>query len=127
MLLEVETNVMLVSIERIGAKNQRAYYNLPLEIEKLNFFPLTWTIVHAIKDDSPFMTFSIAELVASKAEIVIQVKAYDETYNQWVYQRHSYSAASIVENAKFKLNFTPDDDGTIELHVDEIDSYELCK
>ncbi len=127
MLLEVETNAMLVSIEKIGEKNQRAYYSLPLELEKLNFFPLTWTIVHAIKDDSPFMMFTIAELIASKAEIVIQVKAYDETYNQWVYQRHSYSAASIVENAKFNLNFAPDEDGTIELHVDEIDSYELCK
>lgn len=127
MLLEVETNAMLVSIEKIGEKNQRAYYSLPLELEKLNFFPLTWTIVHAIKEDSPFMMFTIAELIASKAEIVIQVKAYDETYNQWVYQRHSYSAASIVENAKFNLNFAPDEDGTIELHVDEIDSYELCK
>lgn len=126
MLLELETNVMLVSIEKIGEKNQRAYYNLPLELDRLNFFPLTWTIVHAIKDESPFLTFSIKELIESKAEIVIQVKAYDETYNQWVYQRHSYSAASIVENAKFKLNFSPDTDGTIELHVDEIDSYELC-
>jgi inward rectifier potassium channel len=83
----------------------RRYRFLPLERNKVTFFPLTWTIVHPIDDSSPLKGKSREDLEREEAEILVLLTGVDETYEQTVHARTSYCANEIVWNARFQSVF----------------------
>lgn len=99
-LIEAEAKVILVKNNL--ETNQREFLPLTLEVEKISFMPLSWTIVHPIDDKSPMYKMTKEDLIKSDAEFLIQLKAINDTYSQTVYSRSSYKAYELVENAKFK-------------------------
>lgn len=102
----------------------RQYYSLPLETDFVRFFPLTWTLVHQINDDSPFYGLSVQELRNRTAELLVLVEAFDETYAQKVIQKHSYAEDQWLDNVKFKRNFHVNEEGEVVLHIHELDEVE---
>lgn len=82
--------------------NKRDFHNLDLEINRINFLPLTWTIVHPIDEKSPFYGLSIEDLKKRDFEVIILIKAISDTFNQSIYSRNSYKAEDLVVGAKFK-------------------------
>lgn len=102
----------------------RAYYELPLEVSFVRYFPLTWTIVHPIDAQSPLYGLDIQTLQERDAEILILVEAFDETFSQMVVQKHSYAGHQWLENVKFKRNFRSNDEGTIVLNIHELNELE---
>lgn len=118
--LEVSAVMTLNQVDSNTGKIKRQFSRLDFEIDSLNYFPLPWTLVHAFKDDSPFNTMSIDELIAAKAEIIVQIKGFDETYSQLVYQRHSYTADEILPKRKFVRNFGINEDGDIEVDIAKV-------
>ena len=56
---------MALHIHEDGKKVTR-FYQLPLEFSKVNSLALSWTIVHAIDENSPVYTYSDEELRESK-------------------------------------------------------------
>lgn len=99
-LIEVEAKVILVKNNL--ETNQREFLPLTLEVEKISFMALSWTIVHPIDDKSPMYKMTREDLEKADAEFLILLKAMNDTYTQTVYSRSSYKGHELVENAKFK-------------------------
>lgn len=98
-LIEIEASVVLSYSN--PETNKREFESLPLEVSKINFLPLSWTIVHPIDEKSPIYNVNKAELEKRDAELIILIKAINDTYSQTVYSRMSYKAHEFEENAKF--------------------------
>ncbi len=89
----------------------RRYYPLNLERESVVFFPLSWTIVHIVDQNSPLYGLTQDELCASGAEFLILLTGMDETFSQVVNARSSYRASEIIWDAKFTDIFLYDPEG----------------
>jgi inward rectifier potassium channel len=100
----IETEVqMLLSINQRDENDQlsRKFYALELEVAKISFFSMSWTIVHELNDRSPLAGFNQEDLVSGHAEWMVLVKGIDEVNQQMVHSRHSYVAEDVVWNARF--------------------------
>lgn len=109
-IMQLEAQVLLSAMERDdGGGAVRRYWLLPLERNKVTFFPLSWTIVHPIDDASPLAGKTPEELARAEAEILVLLSGIDETFEQLVHARSSYRADEIVWNARFRSMFLPTD------------------
>lgn len=115
-LIEPSVTLMLMTVDRSDSKARREFRILKLERPGIMLFPLTWTIVHPIDDESPLFGKTAADLAAMQAEFMVMFKAWDETFAQTVHQRYSYGHAEILWGAAFTPAFFVDGDGS--LHVD---------
>lgn len=113
-LLEMEARVMLMVQD---ASFNRHYYNLKLEQSSLYFFPLSWTIVHHIDEESPLYNVAPKELEEKRAEVLILIKGYDEAFGQTVHSRFSYRFNEILWNARFKEVYNTDAEGEVVLNL----------
>jgi inward rectifier potassium channel len=105
-IIQLEAQVLLSAIEPDGRGGQvRRYTALPLERNKVTFFPLSWTIVHPIDDASPLAGQTRESLEEARAEILVLLTGIDETAEQTVHARSSYRADEIVWNARFQSMF----------------------
>jgi len=125
-LLNTKVNVMLSIAEGDQSMENvaREYYSLPLEVDFVRYFPLTWTIVHKISEDSPLYGKSVTEIKSQLAELLILIEAYDETYSQMVIKKHSYAENQWASGVKFRKNFHADENGTIILNIHGISDLE---
>ena len=122
-LIEVEARLLAVFVDH--ETHNRKYYVMKLERNSVYFFPLSWTVVHPIDVDSPFFNKSTEELKELQTEILVQFKAFDDTFSQTVHTRYSYTFDEIIWNAKFKPAFEPDGKGEIIFDLDRIHDYEF--
>jgi len=104
-LFNLEALVVLSRFEDDGNGRVRKYHTLKLEREKVAFFPLNWTVVHAIDKDSPFSGWTKQMLVDAEAEVFILITAIDDTYSQAVNSRASYTANEIDYGKKFVMMY----------------------
>ena len=112
-IIELEAQVVFSSMEpdqRGGVV--RRYWPLPLERNKVTFFPLAWTIVHPIDEASPLAGKTHEELEQSRAEILVLLSGIDETFEQTVHARSSYRLDEVVWNARFRSMFVPTGEGS---------------
>jgi inward rectifier potassium channel len=126
-LIEVETEVILSLIDQgtNGQAPRRKYYNLKLEVKRINLLSLSWTIVHPITDDSPLYGISLEELKNTDAEFWVLMKAFDDTFSQVVYQRTSYTATDMLWGAKFKPMYSSvEGSSATVLELDKINDVE---
>ncbi len=98
-LIEVEAKVILSLID--PKTGQRDFITLPLEIEKLSFMPLSWTIVHPVDEKSPIYNFNKEDFIKADCEFLILIKATNDTYSQLVYSRNSYKGNELILGSKF--------------------------
>jgi inward rectifier potassium channel len=119
-LMELEVRPMLMTVETGDGQPKRTYQMLRLEREKLLFLPLTWTVVHPIDAESPLWGKSAEDLARLQAEVLILVKAYDDTFSQTVLTRHSYRHDEIVWGKRFAPAFFVDDEGDLVLEVRKV-------
>jgi inward rectifier potassium channel len=120
-LMDIEAKVMAVLVDK---DFNRKYYDMKLERYSVHFFALSWTVVHPIDDDSPVFMKSLEELKEKQLEILILIKGYDDTFNQVVHSRYSYTFDEIVWGAKFVRSFNTNSDGDIILKLDDIHLFE---
>lgn len=85
----------------------RRYRPLPLERNRVTFFPVAWTVVHPIDEASPLANATSQSLHDAQAEVLIVLSGTDETSGQSVYARNSYVADEIVWNARFLSLYPP--------------------
>ena len=100
-IIELKARVIFSHLKEEKGANVRKYTPLGLEIDFINMFPLPWTIVHPLDEDSPISAMTKADLVKSQAEFIILLKGYDEAFNQDVHQMHSYRANEILFDHDF--------------------------
>ena len=119
-LIEVETRVMLMIVDFSGARPERRFVPLDLERAQILFLPLTWTIVHPIIEGSPLYGKTAQDLERLQAEVIIMMKAFDETFSQTVQARYSYRFDEIIWGAKFISAFEIDKEGDVQLEIDKV-------
>ncbi|MCY7376891.1 MAG: hypothetical protein LH472_13105 [Pyrinomonadaceae bacterium] len=116
-LIEVEAQVLFSRfIERDG-KVTRQFDFLELERNRVSFFPLAWTVVHPIDEQSPMFGLTEVDLLKTNAEILILLSATDETFASIVYTRSSYKASEIKFGSKFAGLYNPLEEGE-QLSID---------
>ena len=104
-LFEVEVKVLLAQVNHRDGRWIRTYDFLSLERERVAFFPLSWTVVHPIREDSPLWGMTAEDLRACRGEILIQLAGIDEVFSQSVHSRTSYTAEEVVWNVRFARMF----------------------
>jgi inward rectifier potassium channel len=123
MLMELEANVLLMTVDGPPGSLSRSYNRLTLERDRVYYLPLTWTIVHPIDANSPLHGKTPADLERLQAEFLILIKAYDDTFSQTVHARSSYRYDEMVWNARFTTAFHIDEGGDVVLDVDEVSTH----
>ncbi|HEX4947284.1 MAG TPA: ion channel [Blastocatellia bacterium] len=106
-LIMVEAKVNLSLYEGGNGPTNRRFHQLKLERSRVDVFPLSWTIVHPIDEDSPLYGYTPERLKQADAEFVILLTAIDETSEQMVHTRSSYKCGELEWNAKFSNIYEP--------------------
>ena len=127
MLSELSASLALSIVEKQNGEMIRRYYQLPLEIKFIEFFPASWTIVHPIDESSELKKLNLLELEKNDAEFIVQLKGFDQTFSQTVHSHYSYINDEVVIGAKFKPAYSYDNDGTMVLPIDQFHEYENVK
>lgn len=127
-LIETEVKVALAMNQTDEATGiaARRFFALDLEISKISFFSLSWTIVHPINESSPIYGLSQEQLRDANAEVMVLVAGTDESTEQLVHARRSYIADEMVWNARFSpmMSKTTDLTRTV-IHTRKISGYDL--
>ena len=117
-LIDLQARVLLKTVH--PATNDQTYALLPLERDAISFFPLSWTIVHDITSDSPLHNLLTADYERLDVEIIIQLKAYDDTFAQDVHARNSYTHDEIEWHRRFIRAYEVGEDGIAVLDLDQL-------
>lgn len=126
-LIDMEAKVMYSFLQNDRGEFKRRYQALDLEISFINMFPLPWTIVHPLDNTSPITHKTPQELKEEKAEFLIILKGYDDTFNQYVHQIHEYNADEVIFDADFDQMFDPAAQAQTVVHLNKISKYHLLK
>lgn len=125
LLSEAEVKINLAMQIEENGKMMNKFYNLDLEITKINSLALSWTIVHPIDDKSPLYNFNYTDMVNAKIEALVFVKAFDEVFSNTVVQRFSYVASEVIWGAKFKMMYHADEKkGATVLDLNKLNDHE---
>ena len=101
-ILQAEVRATLVRDELTKeGKPFRRQHELKLARNQSSFFGLSWTVMHPIDPASPLHGADGEALEATEAEIVVLVTGIDDTLNQQVHARFSYTAAEILWDRRF--------------------------
>ncbi|MGY0041186.1 ion channel [Pedobacter sp. NJ-S-72] len=123
-LIEIEIQVVLSYNETIDDGKKRRFYPLDLERAKIGLLTMSWTVVHPIDENSPLYEKTPEELAEAEVEILVLVKAFDDTFSQTVHTRTSYKDEDIIHNARFATIFSRDSNGQLILDLSKIGSIE---
>ena len=122
LLVEMEARLMLVMADLDDQGERLNYYNLKLQLDRVSFMPLSWTLVHPILPDSPLAGITHADLVQRRAEVILVLKGIDEGYMQQVITRHSFRFDEIVWGGRYLRAFTSKD-GSMRLDLNKLSDF----
>jgi inward rectifier potassium channel len=111
-ILQAEVGVVLLRDEetREGERIRR-FYDLKLARHRSPVFAMTFTVMHAIDDDSPLHGATAATLQVQNAELIVTATGIDETMAQPVHVRTSYLPDEIMWGHRFVDLFGWTEDG----------------
>jgi len=119
-VVDIEARVMLMTVEPKDGLPRRTYQLLKLERPQVMFLPLTWTVVHPIDSESPLWGKTAEDLSRLQAEVMILLKAYDDTFSQTVLARYSYRFDEFEWNRRFAPAFSIDEAGDLVLDLPQV-------
>ena len=124
-IIQLEAQVLFSAMESDGRGGLvRRYILLPLERNKVTFFPLSWTIVHPIDQNSPLSGKTSDDLVRSEAEVLVLLSGIDETFAQTVLARSSYRAEEIIWNRRFRSIFAQEQGKSLSVDISRLHDIE---
>ncbi|MBK8127397.1 MAG: hypothetical protein IPK53_00260 [bacterium] len=126
LVTDLSADAIFAYVDVVDGKPVRRFSPLTLERPAILFFPLPWTIVHAIDENSPLWGLDAEALAKRKAEVMVIVRGYDDTFAQSVHVRNSYRFDEIEFGRQFVPVFHVDQHGTMMVNVDRIDETEAA-
>lgn len=124
MTLSLRTEAVTGAAGSVG----RRYLPLTLDRRSVNFFPLSWTLVHPITPASPLWGLSAQALAARDAEVLVLLHGTDETFATRVSSRRSYMSDEIIWGAKFRNIFvTSPADGRVAVDLTALDQHDVAE
>jgi len=101
------------------------FYPLDLDLSAINSLALSWTIVHSIDENSPLYNMTKEQIRDARAEIVVNIKAFDDHFSNIVQQRTSYTYQQVVYGARFLPMFERAKDGSYTLlELNKVNAHE---
>ncbi len=123
-LTDAEAKVTIAIIEEENGKSSNQFYNVTLETAKINALALSWTLVHPINEESPLYNFTAEDYRKIKGEVIVYLRAFDDTFSNNVIARASYTFDEIVYGQKFVPMYNRDNTNqTTVLHVEKLNEY----
>jgi inward rectifier potassium channel len=123
-LTDAEAKITLALIVEENGKSSNQFFNLNLETAKINALALSWTLVHPINDESPLFNFTEQDFAKAKGEILIYIKAFDDTFSNSVITRTSYTFDEVAYGYKFTPMYNRDNTGqTTVLHLKKLNDF----
>jgi inward rectifier potassium channel len=113
-----DLQVRVIFVRRHEDGTGREYDQLDLERSRVAFFPLSWTVVHPVGEDSPLHGLAMEDLTACESEFLVLLQGFDETFSQTVHVRTSYRAEEVVFGARFANMFDREDQEQGKVSVD---------
>ena len=110
-LIELKAQVLFSHFAEKDGKPIRRFDLLDLERQRVSFFPLAWTVVHPIDENSPMFGMTEEDFQKDDAEILVLLSATDETFSQTVHTRSSYKAGEIKFGYKFANIYNAPENG----------------
>jgi inward rectifier potassium channel len=123
-LSDAEVRVSLAWWERKEGVRVRRFHQLGLERHRIEFFSLTWTVVHPIDKESPLAGVTPERLREGEAEIVVHASAHEETFSTRVIARTSYYTDEITWDGKFGDIYVDAPDHIITVDLARLDRIE---
>lgn len=123
-LIEMKAIVSLSLLKLGKESNTRQFEPLKLGTERVHFFPLNWTITHAIDQESPLYGFSAHDLATCDSELLILIQGFDDTFSQKVHVRSSYKFSEMKWDARFATAYYINDKGETVFQVDRLSDTE---
>ena len=125
-LTDVEAQITLALHVKEHDRTVTKFYPLDLELSKITSLALNWTLVHHITDDSPLFHYTKQQVMETRMEVMVTIKAFDDHFSNVVQQRTSYTWKQVVYGAKFLPMFERADNGEYTiLELDKINHHEL--
>lgn len=121
-LIEVDVNMIMSYNEGIDGKIVRRFYPMELERSRISMLTMSWTVVHPIDEHSPLYQKTAKDLADAEMEILVMLKAFDDTFSQTVHTRTSYRDEDILHNFRFADIFSKQADGQITIDLSRIGS-----
>lgn len=88
------------------------FYQLELELSRINALTLSWTLVHPITENSPLYGFSKEDFKFVEGEFLVFIKTFDEMFSTTVAANTSYTFDELIYGAKFQTMFHENEDKT---------------
>ncbi len=127
-LFEVSARIlMLHSEKKQNGTLYTKYTNLPLQLDKISFMPMNWTITHAIDNESPLYGMTKEDMEAKNIEFLVVVNAFDDSFSQNVFSRSSYLCSELVFNAKWKPAYSINKNGRRVFDIEQLDKFDVLK
>jgi inward rectifier potassium channel len=101
-----------VSVE---GQSFRRFYELPLSRNESPALALSWTLYHALDEESPLYGLSADDLAASRASLVVVVSGYDVIAAQAVHAQKSYSHPDIRFGHRYADILGTSEDGRLRI------------
>ena len=120
---KVAVTLSLTKLNNVG-DYVRSFYALELERDTITYLPTTWTIVHEIKEDSPLYGLSNEDFIKNNGELLVMISYFDESFDQEVYQMHSYMLKALKIDYKFSQAYYYNKEGEMVLDYNLFDEIE---
>ena len=101
-IAEAQMRLYLARDEYRASGMMRRFYEMRLLRDRNPSFYLTWTVLHPIDEKSPLQALSEADVKRSNVAIIVSLSGIDQTVNQAIHARHTYSAADFRWNYHLK-------------------------
>ena len=122
-IVDLKARITMTWLVKEEGLLRRKFSNLELELERIYLFPLNWTLVHIIDDESPLYKLDFDNLQESHTEFLVMIKGFDDTYGKAIHSKKSYNCSNFIYGAKYVPMYETKDDVTF-LHLDRINKIE---
>ena len=126
-LIEVEAQIIFSYNEMENGKLSRKFQTLKLDVERISYLTMSWTVVHPINEESAMTNLTAEDLKAVDAEFFIGIKGIDDTYAQQVHARASYKWNDVIWKARFVSVIGLNEQGINTVDVSNLNHYELIQ
>ncbi|OEK06962.1 ion channel [Roseivirga misakiensis] len=120
----IESEVDFVITYWSNREKRRIFKTVELERKKINFFSMSWTVVHPITEKSPVYGWTEEDFKDKQVEVIIMFKAFDDTYARQVYDRTSYIADEIEWGRRFTPIYNSLEEGKIHINMEKLGATE---
>jgi inward rectifier potassium channel len=103
------------NVKSIEGQSLRRFYELPLERNESPALALSWTLFHAIDEESPFYELTPEDLDAANVSLVVVVSGYDVVAAQTVHARKTYDHVDIRHGHRYADIIGTSEDGRLRI------------